>query len=104
MLARSNSWMSLNAVGTGPFMATQYQPNSQLTLVRNPKYWGGVGDVEPTPRIAQVIMKYVPNALTRVEDVQRGSAQIAYVDPSLVAQAVSAGGIYVPNHWGDAYR
>ena len=94
---QTNSWMSLNAVGTGPFMVEQYTPNSQLTLARNPKYWGGVDNVEPTPKIDQAIIKSVPNALTRVEDVQRGTAQIAYVDPSLVAQAVASGGIYVPS-------
>jgi len=94
---QTNSWMSLNAIGTGPFMVQSYQPNSQITLVRNPVYWGGVGNVEPTPRVDEVIIKYVPNALTRVEDVQRGAAQMALVDPSLVPQAVSAGGIYVPH-------
>jgi peptide/nickel transport system substrate-binding protein len=94
---QTNSWMSLNAMGTGPFMATQYQPNTQLTLVRNPKYWGGVGNVGPTPRVQSVIIKYTPSALTRVEDVQRGTAQMAYVDPALVAQSVAAGGLYIPN-------
>jgi len=94
---QTNSWMTLNAVGNGPFMVEQYQPNSQLSLARNPTYWGGVGDVQPTPKIDHLIIKYVPNGLTRVEDVQRGSAQMAYVDPSLVAQTVSAGGTYVPN-------
>jgi peptide/nickel transport system substrate-binding protein len=94
---QTNNWMSSNAVGNGPFMVEQYQPNNQLSLARNPKYWGGVSDVQPTPRIDRLIIRYVPNALTRVEDVQRESAQIAYVDPTLVAQAVSAGGLYVPN-------
>jgi len=94
---QTNSWMTLNAVGNGPFEVVQYQTNEQLTLERNPTYWGGNGDVQPTPRIARLVIKYVPNGLTRVEDVQRGSAQMAYVDPTLVAQAVSAGGIYVPN-------
>jgi ABC-type transport system substrate-binding protein len=92
-----NSWMTLNAVGSGPFKVVQYQPNSQLSMTRNPTYFGGVGNVQPTPMIDNLVIKFVPNGLTRVEDVQRGSAQIAYVDPSLVAQAVSAGGIYVPN-------
>jgi len=91
-----NTWMTQNAVGTGPFMVQSYQINSQITLARNPTYWGGVGDVEPTPRVAEIIIRYVPNALTRVEDVQRGAAQMALVDPSLVPQAVAAGGIYVP--------
>jgi peptide/nickel transport system substrate-binding protein len=94
---QTNSWMSLNAVGNGPFMVQQYQPNNQLSLDRNPNYWGGFANVQPTPRVDRVIIKYVPNALTRMEDVQRGSAQIAYIDSPLVAQAVSAGGIYVPN-------
>jgi len=94
---QTNSWMTLNAVGNGPFEVVQYQTNEQLTLQRNPTYWGGVGNVQPTPKIAQLVIKYVPNGLTRVEDVERGSAQIAYVDPTLVAQAVAQGGIYVPN-------
>jgi ABC-type transport system substrate-binding protein len=94
---QTNSWMTLNAVGSGPFEVVQYQTNEQLTLQRNPTYFGGVGNVQPTPKIAQLVIKYVPNGLTRVEDVERGSAQIAYVDPTLVAQAVSEGGIYVPN-------
>jgi len=94
---QTNSWMTLNAVGNGPFEIVQYQTNEQLTLQRNPTYWGGVGNVQPTPKIAQLVIKYVPNGLTRVEDVERGSAQIAYVDPTLVAQAVAQGGIYVPN-------
>jgi peptide/nickel transport system substrate-binding protein len=91
-----NSWMNLNMVGTGPFVLTQYQPNEQAILEKNPTYWGGIGNEQPTPRVDRVVVKYVANALTRMEDVQRGSAQIAYLDPSLVAQAVSAGGIYVP--------
>jgi peptide/nickel transport system substrate-binding protein len=94
---QTNSWMSMNMVGTGPFELAQYQPNAQLVLAKNPTYWGGVDNVQPTPSVDRIIIKYVPDALTRVEDVQRGGAQMAYVDPSLVAQAVSAGGIYVPN-------
>jgi len=92
-----NTWMNANMVGTGPFVLSQYQPNEQVTLERNPTYWGGVGNNQPTPSLDKVIIKYVPNALTRAEDVERGAAQIAYVDPALVAQAVSAGGTYVPN-------
>ena len=93
---QTNSWMSLNAVGNGPFEVMQYLTNEQITYERNPTYFGGNGDVQPTPKISQLIIKYVPNGLTRVEDVERGAAQMAYVDPTLVAQAVAAGGIYVP--------
>ena len=42
-------------------------------------------------------MKIVPNALTRLQDVEKGSAQFAIVDYSLGPQLVGAPGIYVPN-------
>jgi ABC-type transport system substrate-binding protein len=38
----------------------------------------------------------VPDALTRLEDVARGSAQLAYVDFTLAPQIAGTGGVYTP--------
>ncbi len=92
-----NSWMVDNAVGTGPFMITSYQPNGQTTYDRNPTYWGGANGAQPTPLLDRVIIKYVPNSLTRLEDLQRGSAQVIYLDYSLVGQVAGQPNVYIPN-------
>lgn len=92
-----NTWLDTHAVGTGPFMITQYEPNSMVVFERNPKYWGGASGVQLPPRVDKVIMEVVPNSLTRLEDVERGSAQVAYVDFAQAPQLAGAAGIYVPN-------
>ncbi len=102
----TSAWMTANAVGTGPFLITTYTPSTVTIYQRNPTYWGGANGIQPNPRLYQVIEKTVPNALTRLEDLERGSAQVAYVDFQLAPQITSNPGIYIPKlgpqltlHW-----
>ena len=76
---QTNSWMSLNALGTGPFTVSQYQPSTITELQRNTAYWGGANGIQPTPRLAEVVIKVVPNPLTIVQDLEKGAAQVGYV-------------------------
>jgi peptide/nickel transport system substrate-binding protein len=99
-------WMFANALGTGPFVETSYTPGTQLVLARNPNYWGGANGIQPTPQLAGAIYRVVPDSLTRLEDVERGSAQLAYIDFTLTSQLATAPGVYVPHlgpmpvtHW-----
>ena len=92
-----NTWMTVNALSTGPFMVTQYQPNTILVLARNPTYWGGANGAQPTPRLDKVIVKSVPDALTRLEDLQSNSSQLILLDLTLGQQIQGKPGIYVPN-------
>jgi peptide/nickel transport system substrate-binding protein len=78
-------------------MISQYVPSTILVYQRNPYYWGGANGVQPTPRLNEVIMKVVPDALTRLEDLESGSAQIAYIDLSLANQVRAQNTLYVPN-------
>ena len=101
-----NTWMFGNALGTGPFIETDYEPNTQLVLQANTNYWGGANGIQPAPKLAKVIYKLVPDALTRLEDVEGGSAQLAYVDFTLASQLKTASNVYVPQlgpmpvvHW-----
>jgi len=102
----TNPWMFGNAVGTGPFTITDYEPNTQLVFQANTNYWGGANGVQPAPKLSKVIYKLVPDALTRLEDVQSGSAQLAYIDFTLAPQLMNATSVYVPKlgpmpvvHW-----
>jgi ABC-type transport system substrate-binding protein len=94
---KTNDWMSSNAIGTGPFVVSSYQVNAQLTLQRNPTYWGGANGAQPSPKFETLVLKYVPNSLTRLEDLQRGSAQIIYLDYSLLGQVGGSSGVYLPS-------
>jgi peptide/nickel transport system substrate-binding protein len=58
-------------VGTGPYIATSFQPLVQVTLVRNEHYWG------PKPKIAHVQYRFITQESTRVSDLLAGSADLA---------------------------
>ncbi len=94
---KTNDWMTLNAVGTGPFLISQYQPNLMVIFQRNPNYWGGANGAQPAAHLSEVVVKVVANALTRLEDAQANSAQVVYLDFSLVSRALGQPGFYNPS-------
>jgi len=102
----TNPWMQANALGTGPFVLTDYEPNTQLVLQANTNYWGGANNIQPAPKLAKAIYKQVTDPLTRLEDVERGAAQLGYIDFTLTSQLANASNVYVPKlgpmpvtHW-----
>ena len=62
---------NLKPVGSGPYMFQGWQRGVQVTLVRNDKYWGTKG-VFPT-----AIFRAVPDAATRVANLQAGASDLA---------------------------
>jgi peptide/nickel transport system substrate-binding protein len=92
----TNTWMASNAVGTGPFVVSSFQPNTETVLQRNPRYWGGANGIQPVPKLSQVIIKVVPDDLTRLLDVQKGAAQLTLIPFDLVSQATSSKSDYIP--------
>nr|WP_249149397.1 ABC transporter substrate-binding protein [Bradyrhizobium liaoningense] len=57
-------------VGTGPYMVDEYSGNAFLRLKANPHYWG------PKPAFQTVIFKFVPDATTRVAEIESGSSDV----------------------------
>jgi len=92
----TNDWMANNAVGTGPFMVSSFQPNTQITFQANPTYWGGVSGIQPTPKLKQVIIKVVPDDLTRLLDIEKGSAQLTTITFADVPSSKNSSSIYIP--------
>lgn len=73
-------------LGTGPYMVKAWDQGSQLTLVRNPYYWG------PKPNFATLIFKVVGDDNTRALDLESGAVDaIDTVAPQQVASLKSAG-------------
>jgi peptide/nickel transport system substrate-binding protein len=62
-------------IGTGPYMVDAYEGNSFLRLKANPNYFGG------KPAFETVIFKFVPDATSRVAEIERGSSDITLEVP-----------------------
>jgi peptide/nickel transport system substrate-binding protein len=93
---QTSNWMTANAVGTGPYIITTYEPGVLTVYEKNPTYWGGTPGFQLTPHLDKIIAKVVPDALTRLEDLESGSAQIAYVDFDLTPRVVGQTSLYFP--------
>jgi peptide/nickel transport system substrate-binding protein len=74
-----------NPVGTGPFLLESWDRGSQLRVVRNPEYWQ-----EGKPYLDSVTWVQVPDANTRVLQVQGGQAHIASDVPFNTMQTLQA--------------
>lgn len=57
-------------VGTGPYMVDQFERNAFVRLKANPHYWGG------KPAFGTVIYKFVPDATSRVAEVESGASDL----------------------------
>ena len=57
-------------IGSGPYMVDQFERNAFLRLKANPDYWGG------KPAFATVIYKFVPDATSRVAEIESGSSDV----------------------------
>ena len=75
-------WMDAgNAVGTGPYMLTDYEPNELTVITKFDDYWGGW---EPG-QIDRVIHPVVSEASTRVQMVRSGGADVVRAPVSQLA-------------------
>jgi peptide/nickel transport system substrate-binding protein len=62
-------------IGTGPYMFDAYEGNAYLRLRANPHYWGG------KPAFETVVFKFVPDATSRVAEIESGSSDITLEIP-----------------------
>ena len=62
-------------IGTGPYMVDAYEGNAYLRLKANPKYWGG------KPAFETVVFKFVPDATSRVAEIESGSSDMTLEVP-----------------------
>jgi len=66
-----NDKFNLNPIGSGPYKFISWDRGVAVTLARNDAYWGRKG---PFP---QAVFRAVPNAATRLADVQASAADLA---------------------------
>ncbi|WP_413065174.1 ABC transporter substrate-binding protein [Siminovitchia sp. 179-K 8D1 HS] len=62
---------SKNPVGTGPFKMTSYKQDSEIVLEKNDHYWK-----EGLPKLDKVTFRVIPEASTRLAELQTGNIDI----------------------------
>jgi peptide/nickel transport system substrate-binding protein len=59
-------------VGSGPYKVEQFERNAFLKLSAHEGYWGGA------PAFKSVVIKFVPDASSRVAEIESGKSQVAF--------------------------
>lgn len=59
-------------VGSGPYMVDRFERNAFLALKAHEGYWGGA------PAFKSVIIKFVPDASSRVAEIDSGKSQVVF--------------------------
>ena len=67
-------WES-NPIGSGPYMVDKFERNSYVRLKAFSKYWGS------KPAFETVIFKFVPDATSRVAEVESGQSDLTLEIP-----------------------
>ncbi|MGO4125982.1 ABC transporter substrate-binding protein [Inquilinus sp. YAF38] len=81
-----NDAFNLKPVGSGPYKFDGWQRGVAVTLTRNDAYWGQKGP------FATAVFRAVPDAATRLADIQAGSADLAVsLDSDLAGQLEASG-------------
>jgi peptide/nickel transport system substrate-binding protein len=70
----AHNWVTNNDAGTGPYVLKEWQHNVQETLVKFPSYWGGWSG----KHFSKISMLEVPEASTRREMLEKGTADITF--------------------------
>lgn len=63
--------MATNAIGTGPYVLSQWDRGEQVVLERNPEYWG------EAPAIDQLVFRVVQEDGARIVEVESGTVDVA---------------------------
>jgi peptide/nickel transport system substrate-binding protein len=67
-----NDHFNLNPVGSGAYILEKWDRGNEIVLNANPDYWKG------EPSIKKVVFRAVPNAASRIADLQSGLADIVF--------------------------
>jgi peptide/nickel transport system substrate-binding protein len=72
--------LNTHPVGTGPFMYSQWVPNSHFSLTRNPHYWRKDQYGNRLPYLDNWTFKPIPDVDTRYSALQSNEIQIMHTD------------------------
>lgn len=76
-------------VGTGPYRATQVDPNKGIVLVRNAAYRHG-GTVKPAGTIGRITVRHIPDLQTQIAELLTGRLDLVHNVPKDQIDAMTA--------------
>lgn len=77
-----------NPVGTGPYLLDSYDPKSQITVVRNPDYWGDA------PSVDRLTFRFIGDDNARLLALQNGEIDvIGEVTPQMMLSMPKDGSV-----------
>jgi peptide/nickel transport system substrate-binding protein len=75
----AKDWLDQNSPGTGPYVLTKWEPNSEVVYEANPNWWGG------TPSLGKFVVKHYEDPTLMVQQLQSGEADlIPWLDFDLI--------------------
>jgi len=87
-------------ISNGPFIFRSYQRGSQMTWVRNPRFWG------PHPAyLDRVVFRFLPNTNTEIQQMRGGEVDAIYPQPQLaLAELRRTRGVTVVSNAGPTWE
>ena len=82
--AEAGSADETQAVGTGPFILTNYAPGDRTTVQRNPDYWLSDDDGNQLPFLDEIEFRVIEDSQVRGEALRSGDLDIMATSDSLV--------------------
>ncbi len=70
-LEQGKDYLASNAIGTGPYVLTEWTRDEQVVLTRNPDYWGDA------PAIETLVFKVVKEDGARIVEIESGTVDVA---------------------------
>ncbi len=86
--AAGDAKLAKEPVGTGPFKLKQWVKNEQIVLEANKDYWNGA------PKVDRVVFRSIPEAATRLAELQTGAVDLIVNLPPDQAQALTGSSKY----------
>jgi len=86
-------------IASGPFMFQSYQRGSQLTLVRNPRWWKGRAYLD------RIVFRFLTNTNTEIQQMRGGEVDAIYPQPQLaLAELRQQPGITIQSNAGTTWE
>ena len=87
-------------IASGPFLLTRWQKGSQITLTRNPRWWG-----PHRPYLNSIVFRFLTNTNTEIQQVRGGEVDAIYPQPQLeLAELRQAAGLRVQSSLGPSWE
>jgi peptide/nickel transport system substrate-binding protein len=85
-MSERKKFKDVPAVGSGPWVATEYKPGDFVRMERNPNYWGT--QVGLTPHVDVIIEKMFNDENQMAAALQRGEIDFAFFDSATILNSL----------------